>query len=184
MPADTDINGQITLILGGTRSGKSSFAQALAEKNEKSLVYIATAEAFDQEMTDRIERHQQDRGPAWQTVEESHDIAAVIAAHSSSQATLLIDCLTIWLSNLMLADSDVEAALEKLIDTLKAAPGSVILVSNEVGSGIVPESPLGRKFRDESGRMNQRLAAISDNVALIVAGLPLWLKSCQTEDKI
>lgn len=181
MPADTDINGQITLILGGTRSGKSSFAQKLAEESRKNLLYIATAEAFDQEMTDRIERHQHDRGPDWQTIEESRDIAATIATRSSPQVTILVDCLTIWLSNLMLTDTDIEAASEKLIDALKAAPGPVILVSNEVGSGIVPENPLGRKFRDESGRMNQRVAAISDNVALIVAGLPLCLKSGQAE---
>jgi len=183
MPIKSDRSGQITLILGGTRSGKSSFAQKLAEESENQLVYIATAEAFDQEMAERIKRHQHDRGPDWQTIEESRDIAATIAARSSPQVTILVDCLTIWLSNLMLTDTDIEAASEKLIDALKAAPGSVILVSNEVGSGIVPESPLGRKFRDEAGRMNQRVAAVSNNVALIVAGLPLWLKSSQAEGR-
>lgn len=176
MPTDTDINAQITLILGGTRSGKSSFAQKLAEQSGNQLVYIATAEAFDEEMANRIDRHQQDRGPAWQTVEESRDLAAAIAAHSAHGTTVLIDCLTIWLSNLMLAEADIAAAQDALGKALTEAPGPIILVSNEVGSGIVPESALGRRFRDESGWMNQTVAAIADSVALITAGLPLWLK--------
>lgn len=176
MPIKSDRSGQITLILGGTRSGKSSFAQQLAENSGNALVYVATAEAFDNEMTDRIARHQQDRGPDWQTIEESRDITTVIAARSTSKTTLLVDCLTIWLSNLMLADADISAALEKLEDALTNAQGPVILVSNEVGSGIVPESPLGRQFRDEAGWMNQRVARAASDVALITAGLPLWLK--------
>lgn len=179
MPSNIDRNGQITLILGGTRSGKSGFAQGLAEKSGKKLVYIATAEAFDDEMTDRIERHQRDRGPEWQTLEESREIADAITAHSSPKAIILIDCLTIWLSNLMLGDADIEAAITKLIDALKFAQGPVILVSNEVGSGIVPENPLGRKFRDEAGRMNQRIAAAASHVSLITAGLSLSLKRPQ-----
>lgn len=183
MPTDTNRNGQITLILGGTRSGKSSFAQELAEKSGHKLVYIATAEAFDDEMTDRIHRHQQDRGPNWQTVEENRDIASVIAVHSAPQVTLLIDCLTIWLSNLMLAEADIDAAVDQLVKTLSTAQGSIILVSNEVGSGIVPETALGRRFRDESGWMNQRVATAAHNVALITAGLPLWLKR-QPAEKI
>lgn len=180
MPATTENQGQITLILGGTRSGKSRFAQELAEESGNALVYIATAEAFDAEMADRIDRHKKDRGPQWQTVEETTDIAAMIAAHSAPQVTILIDCLTIWLSNLMLGPADkeldIETAQEQLAGALTKARGPVILVSNEVGSGIVPDSALGREFRDEAGRMNQRIAAAAGDVALITAGLPLWLK--------
>ena len=176
MPIKSDRSGHITLILGGTRSGKSSFAQHLAEESNGKLIYVATAEAFDDEMTDRISRHQQDRGPRWQTVEETLELAAAITNHSNPQTTLLIDCLTIWLSNVMLADRDIAIAMDELAQALSNAPGLVILVSNEVGSGIVPESALGRQFRDEAGWMNQRIAAAADDVALITAGLPLWLK--------
>ncbi len=176
MPIKSDRSGHITLVLGGTRSGKSSFAQHLAEESNRQLIYIATAEAFDDEMTDRISRHQQDRGAEWQTVEETLDLAAAITAHSSPKTTILVDCLTIWLSNVMLANQDIATALDALAQALANAPGLVILVSNEVGSGIVPESALGRQFRDEAGWMNQRVAAAADNVALITAGLPLWLK--------
>jgi adenosylcobinamide kinase/adenosylcobinamide-phosphate guanylyltransferase len=168
--------GRTTLILGGARSGKSRFAQALAEQSEVRLVYVATAGAYDAEMEERIERHREDRGERWETVEEQYDLAAVIARHSGSGATLLIDCLTLWLSNMMLNEQDVARALDGIIAALKVCDGHVILVSNEVGSGIVPETPLGRAFRDEAGRLNQRVAAQADAVALVVAGLPLWLK--------
>ncbi|MEO9598905.1 bifunctional adenosylcobinamide kinase/adenosylcobinamide-phosphate guanylyltransferase [Parasphingorhabdus sp.] len=176
MSADIVKNEHITLILGGTRSGKSSFAQDLAEKNGDKLVYVATAQAFDEEMEDRIHRHQNDRGSGWQTVEETRDLASVITAYSSPETMLLIDCLTIWLSNLMLAEADLETAQDQLVKALSEAPGPIIMVSNEVGAGIVPETPLGRRFRDESGWMNQRVAAAAHDVALITAGLPLWLK--------
>jgi adenosylcobinamide kinase/adenosylcobinamide-phosphate guanylyltransferase len=168
--------GKCTLILGGARSGKSRFAQALAEQGEGRLVYVATAGAYDAEMEERIERHREDRGERWETVEEQYDLAGVIARHSGSGRTLLVDCLTLWLSNLMLDERDVGAAFDGMIAALEACDGHVILVSNEVGSGIVPETPLGRAFRDEAGRLNQRVAAQADAVALVVAGLPLWLK--------
>lgn len=176
MPIKSDRSGHISLILGGTRSGKSNFAQHFAEQSNRQLIYVATAEAFDEEMTDRISRHQHDRGPQWQTVEETLNLAAAIANHSNPQTTLLVDCLTIWLSNVMLADQNITAAVDGLVEALSSASGAVILVSNEVGSGIVPESALGRQFRDEAGWMNQRIAAAADDVALITAGLPLWLK--------
>ncbi|WP_422343094.1 bifunctional adenosylcobinamide kinase/adenosylcobinamide-phosphate guanylyltransferase [Parasphingorhabdus sp.] len=176
MPIKSDRSGHIALVLGGTRSGKSSFAQNMAEESGNRLVYIATAEALDDEMSDRIAHHKQDRGSRWTTVEEPLDIAAVITAHSNQETTLLIDCLTIWLSNVMLAGQDVATAVDGLAQALSRASGSMILVSNEVGSGIVPESPLGRQFRDEAGWMNQRIAAAADDVALVTAGLPLWLK--------
>jgi adenosylcobinamide kinase/adenosylcobinamide-phosphate guanylyltransferase len=171
--------GRTTVILGGARSGKSRFAQGLAEQSEGRLVYVATAGAYDAEMEERIERHRSDRGERWDTVEEQYDLAGVIAGHSGTGKTLLVDCLTLWLSNLMLGEQDVAAVLDGLIAALKACDGHVILVSNEVGSGIVPETPLGRAFRDEAGRLNQRVAAQADAVALVVAGLPLWLKGAR-----
>lgn len=140
------------------------------------LIYVATAEAFDAEMTDRINRHRKDRGPNWQTIEENINIADVILEKSSPGVTILVDCLTIWLSNLMLTETDIVSELDKLIEILTDIRGSVIFVSNEVGSGVVPESPLGRQFPDEAGWMNQRIAAEAGEVALITAGLPLWLK--------
>ncbi len=176
MSSDSNGRHRSTLILGGTRSGKSSFAQRLTEENGGDLIYLATAEAFDAEMTDRITRHREDRGPNWQTVEENIDITNVILEKSSPGTTILVDCLTIWLSNLMLAEVDIESELNKLMGILKDVQGPVIFVSNEVGSGVVPQSPLGRRFRDEAGWMNQRVAANVEEVALITAGLPIWLK--------
>ena len=140
---------------------------------------MAPAGAYDAEMEERIERHRGDRGERWETVEEQYDLAGVIARHSGSDRTVLVDCLTLWLSNLMLREQDVARALDGVIAALDACDGHVILVSNEVGSGIVPETPLGRAFRDEAGRFNQRVAAQADTVALVVAGLPLWLKGAR-----
>lgn len=168
--------GRTTLILGGARSGKSRFAQALAEVEEGRLVYLATAAAHDAEMADRISRHRSDRGGRWETVEEQFDLPGVIRDHAQADTVLLVDCLTLWLSNLMLAERNVDAAGSALIAALELQHGHVILVSNEVGSGIVPETALGRAFRDEAGWINQRTAAAADAVALVVAGLPLWLK--------
>lgn len=181
------VMGKTTLILGGARSGKSRFAQQLAEGEKGRLIYIATAGAYDAEMAERVERHRQDRGERWETVEEQIGLAGVIERCSSDGAVLLVDCLTLWLSNVMLAGwteegqaASVHAAMENLAGALGRQAGHVILVSNEVGSGIVPETPLGRSFRDEAGRLNQMVAAKADAVALVVAGLPLWLKNdCQ-----
>lgn len=168
--------GKTTLILGGARSGKSRFAQQLAEREEGRLIYVATAGAYDGEMEERIARHRLDRGERWRTVEEQYDLASAVDRHAAAGHVLLVDCLTLWLSNLMLAEQDLGEASLKLIASLTRQEGHVILVSNEVGSGIVPETPLGRAFRDEAGRLNQAVAAKADSVALIVAGLPLWLK--------
>lgn len=165
-----------TLVLGGARSGKSRFAQGLAEQQPGRLIYVATAAAHDGEMAERIARHQQDRCARWETVEEQLDLAGVLDRHGREGNVLLVDCLTLWLSNLMLAERDLGAAAEALVTALARQEGHVILVSNEVGSGIVPETPLGRAFRDEAGRLNQTIAAKVDRVALVVAGLPLWLK--------
>ena len=164
------------LVLGGARSGKSRFAQARAEALESDLVYIATAQALDTEMDERIARHREDRGPRWRTVEEPLDLPVTIARQSSPGNVLLVDCLTLWLSNLMLAERDVDGAAEQLLLAMTKAPGSLILVANEVGLGIVPDNALARRFRDAAGRLNQILAEKADEVMFIAAGLPLRLK--------
>ncbi len=169
-------SGQISLVLGGARSGKSTFAQRLAEVSDSDLVYIATAQAFDTEMAERIFRHQLDRGSRWQTVECPLDLANAIAAHRSESKTILVDCLTLWLTNLMLGNHDVTVATSGLIAELTSTSCNVILVSNEVGQGIVPENPLARRFRDEAGWLHQALAAAADSVWFVTAGLPQQLK--------
>jgi adenosylcobinamide kinase/adenosylcobinamide-phosphate guanylyltransferase len=166
----------VTLILGGARSGKSRFAENLACAGRQTPVYIATAEAGDAEMHARITEHQARRGSAWTTVEEPLDIAELIAAHAAAGSHLLVDCLTLWLSNLMAAERDAAAAADRLASALAAASGDVTLVSNEVGLGIVPMNALARDFRDEAGRLNQRIAQVADTVFFMVAGLPLALK--------
>jgi adenosylcobinamide kinase / adenosylcobinamide-phosphate guanylyltransferase len=168
--------GNTTFVLGGARSGKSSFAQKLAEANTGELIYIATAQAFDDEMTDRIARHKADRGPRWQTVECPIDLAQAIAANDGVGKVILIDCLTLWLTNLMLGDHDVQAATKGLIDTMASSAGQIILVSNEVGQGIVPDNALARRFRDEAGWLNQSMAAATNDVWFVIAGLPQQLK--------
>lgn len=164
----------IYLVLGGARSGKSSRALSLASDFEGPHVFIATAHAFDDEMVDRIEKHQQERDAGWRTVEAPLELAQ--AVEKAGTSTVLIDCCTLWLSNVMLAERDVENEVNVLIAALRSSPSRIVLVSNEVGSGIVPETKLGREFRDEQGRLNQRLAEISDSVELVVAGLPLQIK--------
>lgn len=166
-----------TLVLGGARSGKSGFAQKAAEIEAGAgrPILIATGQAFDDEMAERIARHQADRGESWVTVEAPLDLAPAIAA-LPGEATAVVDCLTLWLSNQMLAERDVEAACAELVSAVGACRARLWLVSNEVGLGIVPETPLGRRFRDEAGRLNQRLAATVDEVYFVAAGLPLRLK--------
>lgn len=163
-------------VLGGARSGKSRYAQSRAEAFGTEQIYIATAQAFDDEMRDRIAHHQADRGAGWNTFEAPIDLAEAIAAHSASGRVLLVDCLTLWTSNLLLADCDIASATDKLTDAIRQASGPVILVANEVGQGIVPENALARRFRDEAGLVNQRVAAAVDEVQLLIAGLPMKLK--------
>lgn len=167
----------VTLVLGGARSGKSGFAQKAAESAAGTgrPVLIATGQAFDDEMAERIARHQADRDESWTTVEAPLELAAAIAA-LPADAVAVVDCLTLWLSNQMLAEQDVEAACAELVAAVAACPARLWLVSNEVGLGIVPETPLGRRFRDEAGRLNQRLAATVDEVYFVAAGLPLKMK--------
>lgn len=164
------------LILGGARSGKSRYAQSLAEAFDGDLVFIATGEAFDDEMADRIDRHRADRGPRWQTVEAPLALGEAIRAHAAPDTLLLIDCLTLWVSNLMHAERDIVDATADLIAAMREAPGPVILVANEVGLGIVPDNALARRFRDEAGRVNQAVAAAANEVSFVAAGLPLRLK--------
>jgi adenosylcobinamide kinase/adenosylcobinamide-phosphate guanylyltransferase len=165
----------LTLVLGGARSGKSRYAEGLITALPPPWLYIATAQAFDQEMTERIATHRGRRAASWQTVEAPHDLAAALAA-APQRAPVLVDCLTLWLSNRMLAEADIDAETDTLERALDTSGGVRVLVSNEVGSGIVPDNALARRFRDLQGRLNQRLAARADRVVLVVAGLPLTLK--------
>ena len=165
-----------TLVLGGARSGKSAFAEQLARAAAADCVYLATASADDDEMRERIAHHRARRGAGWRTIEEPLALAAVLAREAGAGRALLVDCLTLWLSNLMHAERDVEAEIRALVGCLREANGAVVLVSNEVGLGLVPQTPLGRRFRDAQGRLNQAVAAIADDVVFIAAGLPLWLK--------
>lgn len=139
------------LVLGGARSGKSGFAEQLGDALPGPHIYIATAQAFDDEMTRRIDRHRADRAGHWQTVECPLALPEAIEAHDGEDSVMLVDCLTLWLSNLMLGDHDVAAARDGLASLLPAVHGTLLLVSNEVGQGIVPENALARQFRDEAG---------------------------------
>ena len=168
-----------TLVLGGARSGKTTYAlkraEALAAQTGGRRVMIATAEAFDDEMRARISRHQAERSSAWSTREAPHDLIAAIDALAPDQVAV-VDCLTLWLSNLMGAGRDIAVETVQLCAAVAACPAPLFLVSNEVGWGVVPDNALARAFRDHAGRLHQRLAAQADEAVLIVAGLPLALK--------
>lgn len=164
----------LELVLGGARSGKSRYAAQCAMASGLPVTFIATAQAFDDEMARRIARHRAERPDSWRTVEAPLELTAALRAVAAHDRCLLVDCLTLWLSNVMLAGHEGE--IEALLAALPHLPGHVILVSNEVGWGIVPENALARRFRDEQGRLNQRIAALADRVTLIVAGLPWALK--------
>jgi adenosylcobinamide kinase/adenosylcobinamide-phosphate guanylyltransferase len=165
----------VTLVLGGARSGKSRYAERLVEGAAERGTYCATATADDPEMAARIAAHRARRGPFWHTLEAPLALPPALAA-ANPDRPLLIDCLTLWLSNLLCADLPVEPAAEALCAGLRRAEGPVVLVANEVGFGIVPETPLGRRFRDTAGILNQQIAALADRVVLVAAGLPLVLK--------
>lgn len=164
------------LVLGGARSGKSRHAQARIESQPGHLCYIATGQAFDGEMTERIARHREDRGPRWTTLEEPLDLAGAIDRAAREADAVLVDCLTLWLSNLMLADLPLDGPVTALQEAIRRCPVPLALVSNEVGLSIVPENALARRFRDEAGRLNQTIAATVDEVEFVAAGLPLKLK--------
>jgi len=163
------------LILGGARSGKTRHALALAERMPKR-VYLATAEAWDDEMRDRIAHHKRERDHTWQTVEEPLDLPGAIEATDGLDQAIVVDCLTLWLSNLMGAERDIEQAVARLIESLADRSSTIIMVSNEVGLGIVPENALARAFRDAQGRLNQQIAAAVDHVDFVAAGLAMNLK--------
>ncbi len=163
------------LILGGARSGKSRAALDLCA-DFRPRTYIATAEAGDEEMAERIARHQAERDPGWTIQEVPRELVPALATAAEAQGAVLVDCLTLWLANLMAAEDEVEEATDILVDALTDVPGRVVLVSNEVGLGLVPETPLGRRFRDAQGRLNQRVAAACQHVVFMAAGLKLTLK--------
>jgi adenosylcobinamide kinase / adenosylcobinamide-phosphate guanylyltransferase len=167
----------LTLVIGGARSGKSAFGERLITATPRLRRYIATASAWDDEMRDRIARHQRDRTGNWTTVEAPLELSSALAAAPTGEA-VLIDCATLWLTNLLLADHDIPAETDRLVASIAACPAPVVIVSNEVGYGIVPENSLARRFRDEQGRLNQRLALEADVVVNVIAGLPLVLKGC------
>lgn len=166
----------ITLVLGGARSGKSRYAERLVESAAAGAVYCATAEAGDAEMAERIAAHRARRSPFWRTIEAPLALAEVIIAEAVGDRPLLVDCLTLWLSNLLLAGRRAEDEARALCGALRQAAGPIVLVSNEVGMGLVPQTPLGREFRDAAGWLNQEVAALADRVVFVAAGLPLILK--------
>ena len=170
------MTGTSTLILGGARSGKSRFAEERALAAPGRRIYIATAEALDDEMDQRIAHHRLQRGEGWLTVECPLALADAITAHAAPDGVVLVDCLTLWLSNLMMADADIPVECARLADAIFAAPGTLLLVSNEVGQGIVPDNALARRFRDEAGRLNQAIARSADAVWFVTAGIPARLK--------
>lgn len=167
---------RLTLVLGGARSGKSAHAEALLEDHPGAKLYVATAEARDSEMTARIAAHRARRGPGWRTVEAPHALTPILEAESRPGRALLVDCLTLWLGNLMGAGSDVAAEIERLCACLPRLESRTVLVANEVGLGIVPDNATARAFRDHAGRLNQAVAAAAEQVVFVAAGLPLTLK--------
>lgn len=169
-------NLRTILVLGGARSGKSRHAQGLAERIAPRRLFVATAQAFDDEMRDRIARHRADRDNSWRTIETPVALPQMLRDEGARADVVLVDCLTLWLSNLLLADADLEAAGDDLIAALADVHVPIVLVSNEVGFGIVPDNALARRFRDAAGRLNQRLAATCDATDLVVAGIPLRLR--------
>lgn len=178
------------LIIGGARSGKSLLAERRASESGRQVIYVATALALDAEMSRRIEQHRARRNPEWGLVVEPLDLSAALRRNAAPEVCLLVDCLTLWLSNLLFAGAaarqaeageavdcqHLAAATQALIDLLPQLPGRIILVSNEVGCGLVPMAAVARLFADEQGRLNQRVAAVCERVTLVAAGLPLTLK--------
>ena len=165
----------VTLVLGGARSGKSRYAESLVAGAPPPWIYVATAEVFDDEMAQRIAAHKARRDPRWQTVEAPRDIVDALVDVPPG-ASILIDCVTLWLSNLLLAEADIEQEMKRLDIALAQSRRATVLVANEVGCGIVPDNALARRFRDLQGRLNQQLAVRADRVVLMVAGLPLFVK--------
>lgn len=181
------MNNNVQLILGGARSGKSRFAEQLAAASNKDVFYVATATVYDDEMQQRINRHIDDRPAHWITIEEPLALAQVLKQHANDHTCLLVDCLTLWLTNILMLQDDgaksdssqvksVSVYKSELLEVLASLPGQIILVSNEVGQGIVPMGELSRRFVDEAGWLHQDIARLAQKVTMVVAGLPMSLK--------
>ena len=169
-------NSHAVFVLGGARSGKSRFAESLISDTGLERHYVATGQAWDDEMRERIAQHRADRGDLWQTHEEPMDIVARLAAIDGERRAVLVDCLTLWVTNLMMTERDLAAEFAALTEFLPKAKARLVLVSNEVGLGIVPDNRMAREFRDHAGRLHQMIAAASAEVYFIAAGLPLKMK--------
>lgn len=170
---------RLIFVTGGCRSGKSQFALDYANRHFQRKLYLATCEPLDEEMVRRIEHHKLSRGSDWQTVEEPIKIAEVIKQHGNEMQVILLDCVTLWLSNLLMQkkdDREIMNEVDKFIDTIKPTQSSFVIVSNEVGMGLVPVEPLGRRFRDLSGMINQKIAEVAQTVVFMVSGIPIFLK--------
>lgn len=169
-----------TLVLGGCKSGKSSYAQALAESlSTENRVYLATCVPLDNEMKDRVEKHKEDRDETWATIEEAMDVPLAITKTGETAGVILLDCITLWLTNLFMTDMGLTAVhkkVDELVEAIAQCPCPVVVVSNELGWGVVPENGTARRFRDLAGLVNQQLAAMMDKVVMTVAGLPMTLK--------
>lgn len=166
---------KLTLVLGGAASGKSHYAESLFDAHAAGRIYVATAQIYDAEMADKVAQHRQMRGDGWRTIEEPLDLGAVLGTRTRDEA-VLIDCATLWLTNLVLGEHDVTQATARLLTAVAASPAPVVIVSNEVGQGIVPDNALSRRFRNAQGRLNRELAAQANRVVAVMAGLPLVLK--------
>jgi adenosylcobinamide kinase/adenosylcobinamide-phosphate guanylyltransferase len=166
----------VTLVLGGARSGKSRYAEQLVDRHPGRRTYIATAEVLDAEMAERVKAHRDRRDSDWKTVEAPLELAHALKAETEQGAAVLVDCLTLWLGNLLGAERDVEAEIAGLVEAVGQFGGPVVFVSNEVGLGIVPDNALARRFRDLAGTLHQRLAERADHVVFVAAGLPMKLK--------
>lgn len=169
-------SGKISFVLGGARSGKSRFAEDCAAASGLQRHYLATSQIFDQEMRERIDRHRLDRGPDWMTHEEPLRLTETLLDLARADRVILVDCLTLWVTNLMMAEADVDGEADRLAAALPSCAGRLIFVSNEVGLGIVPDNAMARAFRDHAGRLHQRIAAAADEVFFIAAGLSLRMK--------
>jgi adenosylcobinamide kinase / adenosylcobinamide-phosphate guanylyltransferase len=167
---------KIILVLGGARSGKSAFAERLIDESGLAKAYLATGQVFDDEMKRRVGTHQNRRGAEWSLVEEPVDIVGTLSKICDNKTAILVDCLTLWVTNLMMAEKNVLSECDKLVEAMPTLSGTIILVSNEVGQGIVPDNAMARAFRDYAGLLHQKIAAIADEVYFVTAGLPQKLK--------
>lgn len=170
------LGNRVTLVLGGARSGKSIFAEDLVKKSGLAPIYIATSEIYDAEMQARVDTHRARRGPEWTTVHAPDLLEKTIEDYAVPGNGIIVDCMTLWLTNLMMAEAHIEVRCDALVKVLSCVKTPVVLVSNEVGLGIVPDNKMARDFRDHAGRLHQQIAAVSKQVYFVAAGLPLTMK--------